>query len=97
MTAVELEVFAPLVTSGIEEPHDLVRVWITPCQIRALAQIAMVTGEREVFEVIRAAVFAGINVLNVKRMGILVFLPQAAILATIPGTPTHLLAKGRRH
>ena len=57
----------------------------------------MVVGEREVFEVITAAVFAGVGVLNVKGMGTFVILPQAAILATISGTTTHLLAKGRRH
>ena len=89
--------FVPLVPPGIKEPHDLICVWITPRQVCALTRIAMVTGEREVFDIVRAAVLARVDVLDVKRMGTFMFLPQAAILATISGTTTHLLAKGRRH
>ena len=80
MAAIWFEEFVPLIPPGIKEPHDLIRVWITPRQVCALTQIAMVTGEREVFDVVRAAVLARVDVLDVKRMGIFVFLPQAAIL-----------------
>jgi hypothetical protein len=90
-------VFSPSVAARVKEPDDFVRIGIAARQVRSFAQIALVTGEREVFEIVRAAVLARIDVFDMERMRVVVFLSEAAILATIAGALPHLLAKGGRH
>jgi hypothetical protein len=94
--SIELEVFGPLVAARIKQPDAFVRIGITARQVRALAQIALVAGEREIFGAVRAAMLARVDVFDVERMRAFVFLTETAILATIAGALPHLLAEDQR-
>jgi hypothetical protein len=63
----------------------------------AFAQIALVAREREIFEVVSAAVFAGVDMLDVKGIRVVVFLSEPAVLTAVSGALPHLLAEDRGH
>jgi hypothetical protein len=91
------EMSTPTVAPRVKQPDNFVRVGIATGEVRALVQVALVAGERKVFKGIRATVLARIDVLDVKRVRVVVFLPETAILTAIPGALPHLLAESRAH
>ncbi len=91
------ELFAPTVEARVKEPDDFVRVWIAAGQVWSLVEVALVAGERQIIERIHAAMFARIDVLDMERMGVVMFLPKPAIFTAVPGALPHLLAECQAH
>ena len=58
--------FVPIIKSRVKQARQLSGLWIQPGKIRAFVQIAVMTGEREVFQDVLAAVLARGDVLDVK-------------------------------
>ena len=66
----------------MKQPRQFFGFRIQPGEVRAFVQIAVMTGEREIFRRICSAVLSRRDVFDVKKKR-LKFLPQPAILATI--------------
>ena len=64
----------PPFASRMEDRDDGLRIWINRREVRSLARIAVIAGEREVFRRIAAAVLArddGLEVKAEERLGVL--------------------------
>ena len=87
---------APIVKARVKQARQFFVFWIQPGEVRAFVQIAVMTGEREIFRRIFSAVLSRRDVFDVKKKR-LKFLPQPAILATIFRTLPDELAQLRVH
>lgn len=52
------EMFRPLILAWIKQPHDVGCVRVASGEIRALVKVALLTGQRQILKIVRAAVFA---------------------------------------
>ena len=59
--------------------------WVDAREIRAFVQVAELAGERQIFNVVRAAVFSSDNMLDMEREAVVVFV-QPAVFAGVIGT-----------
>ena len=75
----------------MEQGDDVTLDWIDTGQVRALAEIAALTGEREIFGGIGTAVFTGEDVFDVVDQ-LAVLLPEETILAAITRTVAYQVA-----
>jgi len=91
-TATMREMFVPIIQSRMKQARQCPGLRIKPGKIRAFVQIAVVTGEREVFRRVFSSMLARSDVFDVERQQLL-FLPQPAILTTIPRALPDLLAQ----
>jgi hypothetical protein len=73
---------SPAVAPGVEEGYKLTADGIHAREVRALAEVAAVAGQREIVNVIAPAVLFGDYMLNVVSQ-LAVLLAQQAILATV--------------
>jgi len=80
--AVKQKMLSPAVAPGVEEGHKLTADGIHTREVRALAKVAAMAGQREIINVIAPAVLFGGYMLNVVRQ-LAVLLTQQAILATV--------------
>jgi hypothetical protein len=60
-------------------------------------QVALVTGQSEIFESVRASVFARENMFDVEGMKSIMFLPQTAIFTPVACAVADLIANGGTH
>ena len=90
------EMFAPIIQSRMKQARQCLGLRIKSGKIRAFVQIAVVTGEREVFRRVFSSVLARSDVFDVERQRLL-FLPQPAILTTILRALPDLLAQSGVH
>lgn len=87
---IDREMIGPMIPARVKQRCYLSCAGINASEGRALVAIAFRAGEREIADVIRAAMLTGHNVLDVKAQSG-EFLRQMAILATVSGTlPNHL-------
>ena len=63
---VPYEMFVPSISSGIEQGSHALRFRIDPCKVRAFPQIAIDTGQCQIFGIVAAAVLACPNVLDLQ-------------------------------
>lgn len=82
------EVLPPAVSPRVEEPGQLAGQWLHACEIRALVEVAVRTGQGEVREVVAAFVLVGDDVLDLmadaqRRLG------EPAVFAAMTGPPPH--------
>lgn len=90
------EVFFPVISTRMKKWRDLPPEGVNSSQIRALVEVALRTGEREIGEVIRAAVLSGDDVLHMKaKPGEL--LGDVAVFAAIRRALSHAQAGRRIH
>ena len=91
--AVPTEVPRPFVPSRIEQLDELLRDRIDAGEVRAFAQVVLVTGEGQVAHCVHASVLLGNDVLDVKREeGIVVFV-KTAVLTAAPSAAAHPLPR----
>jgi hypothetical protein len=90
-------VFIPTVFARIKETDDFIRIRVAASKVGAFVKIALLTSQRQILNLIRPAVLARDDVLDVKEMEAVVFLAQAAILTAIASTPPDVIAKGLAH
>lgn len=76
----------PNLQPWIEQWRDGVRLRIDAREVWAFVQIAMVTSQSEVCQIIAAAVLAGDNMLDVEREEGIIVLMKSAILAVVGGS-----------
>ena len=96
LTTAPREMFIPIIQSRMKQARQCPGLRIKPGKIRAFVQIAVVTGEREVFRRVFSSMLARSDVFDVERQQLL-FLPQPAILTTIPRALPDLLAQSGVH
>ena len=90
------EVFLPSVAAGMEQRRHFAGVGIDAAEVGAFLVIGFRAGERQVRRVIRPAVLAGDDVLDVEAKGGGV-LRETAIFAAVPGPLAHEFAGGAVH
>jgi hypothetical protein len=73
---------SPTVAPGVEEGHKLTAEGIHAREVRALAKVAAVAGQRQIVNVIAPTVLFGDDMLNVVRQ-LAVLLTQQAIFTTV--------------
>jgi len=71
------------VAARMKKSHHCVRVRINSGEIGSLVRIALMASPCQVFPIIRAAMLAGEDVLDVERMKAVVFLVQPASRSTV--------------
>ena len=81
--SVPFEVVCPVVAPRMEQFRHLLGLRVDACQVRSLMQVAVYAGQSQVFEIVRAAVNLGNDVLDVKRRQRRVISVQHAILTTM--------------
>lgn len=74
LIAIEPKMLLPPVPSRVEQRNHLASHGVDSCEVRTFSKIAPLAGERQIIWLVRTAVFAGNNVLDVVREG-RVFLP----------------------
>jgi len=94
--ALKQKVLTPPVAPGVEEGHKLTADGIYAREVRALAKIAAMAGQREVVNVIAPAVLLGDDMLDVVRQ-LAVLLAQQAILATVIRSSADKVPRGGVH
>jgi hypothetical protein len=90
------EVIRPPVSPGVKQNLYLTRCRVDSTEVWALVQIAAMASEREIFDIVAAAVLTGDNVLDLMRHRAML-LTEPAVLATIscpvadkqPGSGVH--------
>ena len=87
----------PPVFARVEQTNDFVRIRITAHEVCSFVEVALVAGQREVFQVIGPAMLARDGVFHVKTMKPVVFLTQATVLTTIRRALPDLFAKLLSH
>lgn len=92
----QTEMIAPTVASRIEERDNLSSARIDPGQIRTFAQVAAVTGERQIAVIIAPTVLAGYYVLDVMGKGTTV-LRKETKFATVLGSGSDEYPRRRIH
>jgi hypothetical protein len=90
------KMLSPAVAPGVEEGHKLTTDGIHAREVGALAKVAAVAGQREIFNVIAPAVLFGDDMLNVVRQ-LAVLLAQQAILATVIRPAPDKVSRGGVH
>jgi hypothetical protein len=90
----EHEVLAPLVAPGMKEGHHLTTHRIDTCQIRAFAEIAAVTSEGEVVNIIRSTMLLRYDMLDVVRQLAILLTEQAILTAVVRSTPDKVPRSG---
>src|SRR5206468_3150017 len=93
---VACEMIFPSVASRMKEPRDLPGLGINPSEVRALMEIALRAGEREIVRIVRAAVLPGDDVFDVKTESGKLF-RQTTIFAAVSGALPDKLAGHRVH
>jgi hypothetical protein len=96
MNAPKQKVLGPPVAPGVEEGHKLTTDGVHAREVRALAKIAAVAGQRKVINVIASAVLLGDDMLDVVRQ-LAVLLAQQAILATMIRSSSDKVPRGGVH
>ena len=81
----------------MEQTDNLARVRINARQIRAFAQIALVTGPRQVLGFVETPMLSRGDVLDVKGMIAVVLLAKAAVFTSIAGPFPDLPAQLKVH
>ena len=76
------KMFIPIVETGMKQARQLFGFWIEAGKVRALVQIAVMAGKREVFRRVFSAVLSRNDVFDVKSQR-LEILMQPAIFTTI--------------
>jgi hypothetical protein len=94
--ALEGEVIRPRVSARMEQRHDIVIRRVDSCQIRSFVQVATIASEREVLEVVRAAVLSRGDVFDVMAKASYL-LPQQAVFAAITRALADKGSRGRVH
>lgn len=89
--------FVPIILPWMKQPFGLFRDWIDARKIRPFQQIAKLAREREVFQVVPAAMLCRNDVLDMERAVRLVLLFESAIFATVAGARPDLLPQGWPH
>jgi hypothetical protein len=90
------KVLNPVVAPGMKEGHYLTTQRVYACQVRALAEIAAVTGEGEVVNVIRSTMLLRKDMLDVvSQLGML--LPEQAIFALVVCSTPDKVPRGGIH
>jgi hypothetical protein len=87
---------SPAVAPGVEEGYKLTADGIHAREVRALAEVAAVAGQREIVNVIAPAVLFGDDMLDVVRQ-LAVLLTQQAILATVVSPAADKVPRGGIH
>jgi hypothetical protein len=91
------EVIGPLVVPRVEQALQLARVGIDPGQIRTFQGITQLAREREIPEVVRAAVGDSEDVFDMKPAIRLVLLTKPAVFALVIRAEPYLTPKRRFH
>jgi len=81
----------------MEQLRDSMSFGIDPRQVRAFVKIAVNASQRQVVQVVSAAMNPRDNVLDVKSRQRRIFLSQLAIFAPVPGTFPHPRSERRAH
>lgn len=90
------EMLFPIVKPGMKQARQFSSFWIKTGKICAFGQIAMVTGEREIFHCILSAMLARRDVFDMERQRFLL-LQQPAIFTTIFRALPDQLSQPRVH
>jgi hypothetical protein len=80
---VPFKVVIPVVLAGVKQPHQRSAFLVNPTQVGTFVQIAVVTGECEIFTVVPAAVPASYDVLDVVGKEWLRLLRHSTVLAAM--------------
>ena len=88
---------APAIAARMKQGRNMTRIRINPGEVCAFVQVALKTGQRKIFKVVRSSMLAGDDVLDVKGMKTVVFLAEAAILAAMASAPADLVADDFSH
>jgi len=83
VAATENEMLAPSIFSRMKQPCHFTRIRIKARQVRAFVKIAVVTGPRQIHQIIRTTMLSGNNVFYLEGMKGVVFLVEATIFAPI--------------
>jgi hypothetical protein len=86
------EMIVPVTASRMKQGHQSIAIRITAGQVGSFEQIAMVSGERKIREVIRAAMLFGDDVFHMIGMKRFPGLPHAAVFAVSSRSGDHELA-----
>jgi hypothetical protein len=96
MRAPKQEVLSPTLAPRVEEGHKLATDRIHARQVRALAKIAAMAGQRKIVNVVAPAMLPGDDVLDVVRQ-LAVILAQQAILAAVARSLPDKVSRGGIH
>ena len=86
------KVVFPPIPARVKQPDDFRRVRIVAGQVCPFVEVALVAGERKVVQSVAAPMLTGNDVLEVKDMETIMFLPQPTVFAALTSPPPNLIA-----
>src|SRR5690348_1384553 len=90
-------VLIPLLAPRVEDGHNLTTDWVHACEIRALAEIAAVAGQREIVNVVAPAMLLGNEMLDVVRQSAVLLAQQAILTTVVRSSPDKVPCGGIYH